>query len=93
MAKTPTEIRSLARAHTDSAMRVLTGIMNEPTAPHAARVAAAIHVMDRGWGKAVQHIGTIRRDASTLSDHELADIAAGRGEGADSAPVHSQVTH
>ena len=93
MAKTPTEIRSLARSHTDTAMNVLVGIMKETTAPHASRVAAACYVIDRGWGKAVQHIETIRRDASTLSDHELADIAAGRGEGADSAPVHSQVTH
>lgn len=56
MAKAPTEIRSLARSHTDSALRTLVGIMNKTDAPDAARVAAANSVLDRGWGKAVQHI-------------------------------------
>jgi hypothetical protein len=56
MAKTPTEIRSLARSHTDGALKTLVGIMNKSDAPEAARVAAANSVLDRGWGKAVQHI-------------------------------------
>lgn len=54
MAKASTEIRSLARAHTDSALKVLAGIMNQSEAPHAARVAAANSLLDRGWGKAAQ---------------------------------------
>ncbi len=55
MAKAPTEIRSLARSHTDEAIKTLVGIMrNGATEP--ARVAAANSVLDRGWGKAVQHI-------------------------------------
>jgi hypothetical protein len=56
MAKAPTEIRSLARAHTESAIKVLAGIMNEVSAPHAARVSAAQALLDRGWGKAPQAI-------------------------------------
>jgi hypothetical protein len=56
MAKTPAEIKSLARAHTAKAVNTLVGIMNKPTAPEAARVAAANSILDRGWGKAVQHI-------------------------------------
>lgn len=56
MAKTPTEIRSLARKHTTSALKTLAGIMNEPEAPAAARVAAANSLLDRGWGKAAQPI-------------------------------------
>jgi len=56
MAKTPIEIKSLARAHTVSAINVLAGVMNEPEAPHAARVAAANSLLDRGWGKAPQAI-------------------------------------
>jgi len=54
MAKTPTEIRSLARGHTETALNVLAGIMNEREAPHAARVAAANSLLDRGWGKPTQ---------------------------------------
>ncbi len=54
MAKTPSDIRSLARSHTESAIAVLAGIMNEAQAPHAARVAAANSLLDRGWGKPTQ---------------------------------------
>lgn len=54
MAKTPTEIRSLARAHTEAAVNCLAGIMNKSDAPEAARVSAANALLDRGWGKAPQ---------------------------------------
>lgn len=55
MAKAPTEIRSLARSHTEEAIKTLVGIMRNGTT-EPARVAAANSVLDRGWGKAVQHI-------------------------------------
>ena len=51
MAKTPTDIRSLARGHTQKAISTLASIMNAPDAPHAARVAAANSILDRGWGR------------------------------------------
>lgn len=54
MAKAPTDIRSLARSHTKSAIKVLAGIMTSKTAPDAARVSAAGHILDRGWGKPTQ---------------------------------------
>ncbi len=57
MAKAPTDIRSLARAHTETALNVLAGIMREPKAPHAARVSAAEALLSRGWGKPAQRIG------------------------------------
>ena len=57
MAKAPTEIRSLARAYTVSAIKTLHGIMTQDKAPAAARVAAAQALLDRGWGKPTQHIG------------------------------------
>jgi hypothetical protein len=56
MSKTPQEIRSLARAHTEKAVNVLVGIMNQTKAPPAARVAAANSILDRGWGKSTQPI-------------------------------------
>jgi len=56
MAKTPTEIRSLARAHTETALATLAGIMRQEDAPPAARVAAANSILDRGWGKPTQPI-------------------------------------
>jgi hypothetical protein len=56
MAKAPTEIKSLARAHTETAIKTLAGIMMQPDAPHAARVSAATALLDRGWGKPTQPI-------------------------------------
>lgn len=56
MAKLPTEIKSLARVHTKTALKVLAKIMTEDNSPHAARVAAAQCLLDRGWGKAAQAI-------------------------------------
>lgn len=56
MAKASLDIRSLARKHTESAIKTLSGIMNQTKAPHAARVAAATSLLDRGWGKPAQII-------------------------------------
>ncbi|MCP3401525.1 MULTISPECIES: hypothetical protein [unclassified Bradyrhizobium] len=55
-ARTLTEIRSLARSHTRTAVRVLVGIMRSDDATPAARVSAANAILDRGWGKATQPI-------------------------------------
>lgn len=56
MAKAPAEIRSLARSHTETALNVLVGVMEQSEAPAAARVAAANSILDRGWGKPTQPI-------------------------------------
>jgi hypothetical protein len=56
MAKTVTEIRSLARSHTRTALNVLVGVMRSKDATAAARVSAANAILDRGWGKAAQAI-------------------------------------
>lgn len=55
MAKTPTEIRSLARSHTETAINCLVGILHNSTSD-PAKVAAANSILDRGWGKAAQPI-------------------------------------
>jgi hypothetical protein len=52
--KALTEIRSLARSHTRSAINALVGVMRSKDATHAARVSAANAILDRGWGKAAQ---------------------------------------
>jgi hypothetical protein len=54
VAKTLTEIRSLARSHTRTALNVLVRIMRSTDATAAARVSAANAILDRGWGKATQ---------------------------------------
>ena len=52
MAKSLTEIRSLARGRTKTALSVLAAVMRNPQTPPAARIAAANAILDRGWGKA-----------------------------------------
>ena len=54
MPRALTEIRSLARSHTRTAINVLVGVMRSEDATHTARVAAANAILDRGWGKAAQ---------------------------------------
>lgn len=54
MPKTLTEIRSIARSHTRTAINALVGVMKAKDATPAARVSAAAAILDRGWGRPVQ---------------------------------------
>jgi hypothetical protein len=57
MVRSITEIRSLARSHTRTALNVLVGVMRSKDATATAKVSAANAILDRGWGKATQAIG------------------------------------
>ncbi len=59
MPRALTEIRSLARSHTRTALNVLVGIMRSKDATAAARVSAANALLDRGWGRAPQAGGPV----------------------------------
>ncbi len=50
------DARDIARQCTAEAVGTLKEVMLEKDAPHSARVAAASILLDRGHGKAVQHI-------------------------------------
>lgn len=47
----PTEIRSLCRSHTRSAIRALAGVLANSNNDNA-KIAAANSLLDRGWGRA-----------------------------------------
>ncbi len=66
MSKTVTEIRSLARSHTKTAINVLVGVMRSKDATAAARVSAANAILDRGWGKAPQALANGEEGALEL---------------------------
>jgi hypothetical protein len=70
-------LRDLAREHTQAALDALLSIMRDEAAPSAARVAAAVHVLDRGYGRPTQHVEAAVRAACDLSDQELLAIIAG----------------
>jgi uncharacterized protein (DUF885 family) len=44
-------LKELANEYTERALTVLVSVMEDETAPHAARVAAADKILDRGHGK------------------------------------------
>lgn len=54
--KLPTDVKALARVHTETALNVLKGVMTNDQAPPAARVAAATAILNRGWGQPHQSI-------------------------------------
>ena len=75
MAKAPADIRSLARTHTALALRVLKEIAGSPKAQNTARVAAAVALLDRGWGKPKQELTVEHKNiVSELSDSDLEQI-------------------
>lgn len=54
--KVLTDVRELARSYTAEAIEALAKTMRDEKAPHAAKVAAAIHLLDRAWGRAPQSV-------------------------------------
>jgi hypothetical protein len=56
--KIPADLKSLARGHTELAIKTLAGMLSQAAVPAAARVSAASILLDRGWGKPAQaHTG------------------------------------
>ena len=49
--KATASIREAAQQYTETAIQTLVEVMSDETAPHAARVAAANSLLDRGYGK------------------------------------------
>jgi hypothetical protein len=87
MAKTPTEIASLARSFTQPALKTLAAIMRQPKAPAAARVQACVALLDRGWGKPKQTVGGDPENplAMTISEirHTIVDPRHKRSDDQD----------
>jgi hypothetical protein len=79
MPKTLTDIRSLARSHTRSAILALAGVMRSKDATHAARVSAANALLDRGWGKPPQALHTSEDGALELIQLLVWDKVMGLG--------------
>lgn len=89
MAKAPANIRSLARSHTEAAIKVLVEVMNDPSAPHGVRADAATEILNRSLGRLVdpQRFVPDRREYYVYSVHGDAGklIYVGKGVGRRSA--------
>lgn len=84
MAKAPVDIRSLARVHTNLAINTLAAIARGGE-NESARVAASVHLLDRGWGKApTTHTGV---NGDGPIEFTIRHILEKRAAGAVSEPV------
>ncbi len=64
------------RQHTLAAVETLVSVMEDLEAPHSARVAAANGLLDRGHGKATQHIEANENVYDSLSFAEKEALLA-----------------
>ena len=66
-----------ARDHTGKALQTLVNTMDDPMATAAAKVSAAIALLDRGWGKPTERHEHVSLSAvAELSDDELRNAIA-----------------
>nr|WP_249797765.1 hypothetical protein [Bradyrhizobium sp. 199] len=81
-----TEIRSLARSHTRTALKVLVGIMRSDDATPAARLSAANAILDRGWGKAAQPLESGEEVVETIHRVERVIVRPEDAIGGEAGP-------
>ena len=74
-------VRDLAREKTEKAIHTLVSVMDGRQSPPNARVAAAVALLDRGWGRPPQAMelsegksSSTGPDYSKLTDKELDDL-------------------
>ena len=99
-AKQITDVRDAARQHTLAAVETLVSVMEDLKAPHSARVAAANGILDRGHGKAVQHIEAEISvyDSLSLAEKQallevIDEVIDGLDEGNEEDPEGPTPTH
>jgi hypothetical protein len=61
------KLRELARKHTREAVETLIEVMSDKDTPPAARVNAAIAILDRGYGRPGQSVDMTSSDGSLAS--------------------------
>ena len=76
--KATASIREAAQQYTDEALKTLVEVMGDETAPHAARVAAANSLLDRGHGKPRQELDVDHKGELT---HLIVKFVDSDGEG------------
>jgi hypothetical protein len=68
-------VRTAARALTQEAIDTLAGVMHDAKAPAAARISAAVALLDRGHGRPSQAVDlNIGCDLARLTDDELEEL-------------------
>jgi hypothetical protein len=77
-------VRAAAKENTADAIKTLKTVMNNDHAPSAARVGAAIAILDRGWGKPMRAVEATVSVFDQMTDDEqkmlLAALEALKGD-------------
>ena len=71
------EVKELAREHTEEAVRRLAYWMRQTKVPSAA-IAAALALLDRGWGKATSISEVNKSETVTIDTTKVSDVEAAR---------------
>lgn len=92
------ELKDLAREHTAEAFKTLLDVCQDTEAPPAARVAAAAHILDRGYGKPTQTVNATVNHVKQMTDAELLAFLAGAdasdsSEGVAASPGDKGLAH
>ena len=82
------EVRGLAQTHTLEAIATYVRIMKDPKAPHAAQVAAASALLDRGYGRPPQALTGLDGDALVIKVIKFADYAIGDNDDENAATLN-----
>jgi hypothetical protein len=70
------DVKAAAKAETADAIKTLKTVMNNESAPSAARVGAAIAILDRGWGKPMQPVEASVSIFDQMTDDEQKTLLA-----------------
>lgn len=65
------DVREYCKQHSMEAVQALVSVMNAPSSPPAARVAAANSVLDRGWGKPQIEVNATVNVYDNMSETDL----------------------
>lgn len=71
------EVKDLAREHTPEAIQRLVFWMRQKKSASAA-IAAALALLDRGWGKATSHSEINKSETVTVDTTKVSDVEAAR---------------
>ena len=69
-------MRARARELAEDALKALERVLNDPNAPARAQLAAAIAILDRGYGKPTQHVQPEVSILDRLDGKQLTELLA-----------------
>ena len=64
------DVKAAAKECTEDAIKTLKSVMKDESKPAAARVGAAIAILDRGWGKPMQAVEASVSILDQMTDDE-----------------------